>query len=330
MPHGWLVTGPRGIGKATLAYRLARFVLSAGTGQHAEPGLFGEPEPQTGLGVDADNAAVRLVAAGSHPDMLIIERSVNPTNGQLRRSIVVEDVSRLSSFLHLTPAAGGWRIVVVDSVDDMNSNSANALLKLLEEPPRNSLLLLVCHAPGGQLATIRSRCRRLKLAPLGESDLRAVLRRHTPELDPETATLAVHLAEGSVGRALAITQGEGLQVLREAMELLGGAPPIDRERLRKTVGRWARSSREEDGTSLAERLDLLLEWTSAGIRTLASGDQVEALAGERQVFQALAERHGLGECCARLAQARAHVREGLALNLDGRQLASSVITTIAE
>ena len=163
MPHALLLSGPRGIGKATLAFRLARFVLAqGGGGEQAGPSLFGddsgggEDAGSTGLATPPESGTFRRVASGGHADLLTVERSYDPSRRRLRGEIVVGDTREIGAFLRLTPADGGWRVVVVDGADEMNRNAANALLKILEEPPRRALLLLVAHSPGKLLPTIRS------------------------------------------------------------------------------------------------------------------------------------------------------------------------------
>ena len=137
------ISGPRGIGKATLAFRLARFVL-------AHLGGASEPAPGEGLAIPSESGVFRRVAAGGHADLLTVERAYDPRRKRLRTEIVVDDAREIATFLHLTPAEGGWRVVVVDGADEMNRSAANALLKILEEPPRRALLLLAARpAPAG-------------------------------------------------------------------------------------------------------------------------------------------------------------------------------------
>src|SRR5271165_3045369 len=145
--HAWLLTGPAGIGKATLAFRFARRLLAGHGGE--------------GLQLDSTHPVFRRVAVGAHADLLTVERAFDPKRKRQRTEIVVDDVRRIGGFLHLTPAEGGWRVVVVDGADELNRNAANALLKVLEEPPPRALLLLTAAAPGRLPATIRSRTRRL-------------------------------------------------------------------------------------------------------------------------------------------------------------------------
>ena len=153
MHHAWLITGAPGVGKATLAYRFARRLLAG-------------VQPGRQLAVAATSPVFRRVAAGSHADLLTVEREWDDKKSRLRGEIVVDDARTISAFLRLTPAEGGWRVVVIDGAEHMNRNAANSVLKMLEEPPPRAVLLLTCAAPGRLLPTIRSRCRRLALAPL--------------------------------------------------------------------------------------------------------------------------------------------------------------------
>ena len=162
IPHAFLIGGPQGIGKATLAFRMARFVLA-----HPDP-MADAVQHAKSLAVAPDNPAAEFVRAQSHPDLLVLERTIGD-NGKLRSVIRVDDARRVTGFLGSTAGLGGWRVVIVDAVDDLNAESANALLKGLEEPPSRVLFLLVSHAPGSVLATIRSRCHRLMLRPLSKT-----------------------------------------------------------------------------------------------------------------------------------------------------------------
>ena len=167
LPHALLLTGPRGIGKATLAFRLTRFLL-------AQPA----DRADSGLVVDPASNAFRRVASGGHADLLTVERAYDPRRRRLRSDIIVEDVREISGFMRLTAAEEGWRIVIVDSAEEMNRNAANALLKILEEPPHRALLLLISHSPGQLLPTIRSRCRRCPLAALPQPLVVELLERY--------------------------------------------------------------------------------------------------------------------------------------------------------
>ena len=209
--HAWLLTGPPGVGKATLAYRFTRRLL-AGPGAGATLAL-----PET-------HPIFRRIAAGGHADLLTVEREWDAKRKRLRGEIVVDDVRRIAAFLHLTPAEAGWRVVVLDGAEDLNRNAANALLKVLEEPPPRALLLLVCSAAGRLLPTIRSRTRRLRLAALEETTLVTLLARYAPDLDEAARLRLAALAEGSIGRALHLAEGDAVAVAELVGQVLDAAP----------------------------------------------------------------------------------------------------------
>ena len=223
MPHSWLICGPRGIGKATFAFRAGRFALSEG-GSNEPAGLFGEAIPADSLQLDPENPVFRRVAAGAHADLMTLQRSVNPDTNKLRSSIAVDDVRKAGDFMRLTPSEGGWRVVIVDSVDELNVNAANALLKVLEEPPARALLLLVSHTPGRLLATIRSRCCRLTLKRLSDEQVTDLLASQRPHVTAGDRLAIAGLAEGSPGRALSLADDDGLGLYRTLMGLMTQMP----------------------------------------------------------------------------------------------------------
>ena len=260
LAHAWLICGPRGIGKATLAYRFARYVLAQsghgpGAPPAAEPSLFGPaPAPKNGGGageggglyLDPDHPVFRRVAAGGHADLFTVERAFDEKKGTRRGEIVVDDMRGVGGFLSLTAAEGGWRVVVVDSADEMNRSAANAILKVLEEPPKRALLLLVSHNPGALLPTIRSRCQRLVLNRLSDTEVAGILGRLNPDLSPAETHAIAHLAEGSVGRAIDLADEDGLALHREMSQLLGALPDLDGALLHRFAEKAARGG--ADGT----------------------------------------------------------------------------------
>jgi DNA polymerase-3 subunit delta' len=220
IPHAWLISGPRGIGKATLAYRMARFVLA-----YPDPAAPAVQSARS-LAVDPEHAVARRIAAQAQPDLLILERTIGE-RGKLRQDIAVDDVRRSVSFFGSTAGEGGWRVAIVDSVDELNANGANALLKVVEEPPVRALLLLVSHARGLVLPTIRSRCRLLNLRTLSNAEVaKAAAAALGREADAEVLE-AAGLAEGSVGRALSVLDGPALALRQRLTELLDGLPATD-------------------------------------------------------------------------------------------------------
>jgi DNA polymerase-3 subunit delta' len=235
--HAWLMTGPRGIGKATLAWRFARFLLAGQQG-----GLFGDAPDS--FDVPADAPGRSLIDARSHPDLFHLRRTLNPDTGRMRAEISVDDVRGLGDFMHMTPAMGKYRVAIVDSADEMNRNAANAVLKVLEEPPPNAVLLLVAHAPGRLLPTIRSRCRRLALHPLGADTVMQLLGDYAPDTKPDERTALASLAEGSIGRALELASAGSLGLYREMIDVLATLPDLDMARLHTFAERFGRRGEE--------------------------------------------------------------------------------------
>ncbi len=268
--HAWLLTGPRGIGKATLAWRFARFLLC---GQQ-QGGLFGDGPADLEVAPDAPGRA--LVDARSHPDLFHLRRSVNPDTGRMRAEIAVDDVRGLGAFMHMTPAMGKWRVAIVDSADEMNRNSANAVLKVLEEPPPNAVLLIVAHAPGRLLPTIRSRCRRLAMQPLAEETVVRLLGDYAPATKPEERIALARLAEGSIGRALELSGAGSLDLYREMVEVLATLPELDMPRLHAFAERFAK--RGEEANADWRSLNYLFDgWLKGLARHWALGTEAAAV-----------------------------------------------------
>lgn len=223
MHHGWLLVGPEGVGKATLAYRLAAHALAL---PH-ERDPFGQS-----LAVDAETTAGRQVRALSHPGLLLLRRPWDFKAKRLSGAITVDEVRRLRMFLSHQAATDAWRIVLVDSADDLNVNAANALLKSLEEPPARTLFLLVSSAPGRLLATIRSRCRTLELQPLPIEPLRKAMTQALTQSEkdhpaPGQWPLIERLAKGSVRRALSLSTGGGIALYERIERIVGHLPRVE-------------------------------------------------------------------------------------------------------
>lgn len=266
LSHAWLICGPRGIGKATLAYRFARFLLAHGE-TNGGPSLFGPAVPAAAaesLYVAPDDPVFRRVSSGAHADLITVERGFSDDARQKPRSeIVVADVRRIGSFLGMTPAEGGWRVVIVDAADEMNPNAMNAVLKVLEEPPPRSVLLLVCHNPGRLLPTVRSRCRRLVLNPLDDEAVAGLLCRFNPGLAATDAAALARLSDGSIGRAVALAEEGGLELYRDLMGLLGTLPKLDIPALHDFADRLSRPTAD---AAFRTVMDLLQNWLGRLIR----------------------------------------------------------------
>jgi DNA polymerase III subunit delta' len=263
-PHAWLIGGPAGIGKATLAYRMARFMLA-----HPDPRA---PTVQTAksLHVDADHPVARRIAAQAQGDLLVLERTISEKTGKLRQDIQVDDVRRTVTFFGSTAGEGGWRIAIVDAVDELNESGANALLKILEEPPRRAVLLLVSRSAARVLPTMRSRCRALALRPLDAADVARAVAAATGSR-PDAADIAAvsAAADGSVGRALALLNGDALDLRNRTITLLESLPAVDPRALHALGDQLY----GVDAAPLATFVDTVNAWLSA---RLSAGEQTPA------------------------------------------------------
>jgi DNA polymerase III subunit delta' len=256
IPHAWLIGGAQGIGKATLAYRMARFVLA-----HRNP-LAAEVQRAETLEVDPSHPVARQIAAGGHGGLLTLERSLND-KGVLRTVITVDETRETISFFGSTAAVEGWRVCIVDTVDELNPNAANALLKVLEEPPGQSLFLLVSHAPARALPTILSRCRKLMLRPLATTDVIGAAAQATGIAagDPALAE-AAEASEGSVSRALTLLGGDALKLQQRTAALLSTLPRVDPRELH-ALGESLGGS---DRVALAAFIDSVDRWVGERLR----------------------------------------------------------------
>jgi DNA polymerase-3 subunit delta' len=259
-PHAWLLTGPAGIGKATLAYRLARFILA-----HPDPSV---PPVQgaSSLEVAADHPVARRIAVQAQGDLLVLERTINEKTGRLFQDIRVDDVRRTVTFFGSTAGEGSWRVAVVDSVDELNPSGANALLKVLEEPPRRAVLLLVSHSTARVLPTIRSRCRLLALRPLSAEDVaRAATAALGDQVDAARIAAAAAAADGSVRRALTFLHGDALELRNGIVALLERLPAVDPRALHALGDRLYGT----DPATLAAFVDTVNGWMAARLTNAA-------------------------------------------------------------
>lgn len=224
MPGAWLISGPRGIGKATLAYRFARFMLYNG-GKKSD-GFFAPEASSPTLDIPVNSPTFSKVNNGSHPDLLVLEAGAEDSKSN-SDDILVDDARKIGSFLHLTSAETPYRIVIIDSIDNMNSNAANSILKLLEEPPSDAIFILISHAPGKLLPTIRSRCRQIKMRSLAEETSLKILSTLAPDISTDIASKLLELASGSPGTAYDIYINNGEDIYAKLLEILAQLPKLN-------------------------------------------------------------------------------------------------------
>lgn len=310
--HAWLLVGPEGVGKATLAYRFARYLLA-----QSSPSMDAQAQ---GLSLPAGHRVFAQVSALSHPNLLLLRRPWQADRKRLANAITVAEARRLRHFFGHTAGAGRWRVVIIDRADELNAAAANALLKNLEEPPERCVFLLICSAPGRLPVTIRSRCRTLRFSPLGNADLEAAILaacRAAGCEAPNTATLqaTMAMAHGSTRRALQLLEGGGGEMHARVVKLMGQLPRLDYQAIHALADELT-SARADTAYELffeliGESLARIVGHAATGEGALgAEADIAQRLQGAR----ALAQFAGLWETVQR-AKAEAD-----ALNLDRKNL----------
>lgn len=258
--HAWILAGTQGVGKATLAYRLARFVL-----KHPDPGAP-DARASKDLSVAADDPVFHRVAAGAHPNIFVVRREYDQRGKRLRREITAETVRSTARFFTRTAGEGGWRICIVDAADDLNKTAANALLKVLEEPPPQALFILISHVPGRLLPTIRSRCVSLAMDGLEKDQWLDVVRTRRPDAGESDLSALAGLSRGSPGRALSLMSGKSWEVFRELLACWGDGSERTGGRAVAIAERLAARGAEEEFASFFE---LLSDWLAHRIRSTA-------------------------------------------------------------
>lgn len=333
MPHAWLIAGPPGIGKATLAFRLARFVLSGG-GSVDTGGLFAPAGPPESLAIDPGERVSRMVAAESHPDLKILRRQLTD-RGTMSAVVRIDEVRTFEASLRLRSAEGGWRVAIVDEAERMNRNAENALLKILEEPPVNCLIILVSNALNAMLPTTRSRCRRLILKPLADNTVNDLLQRGRPELDAGDRGLLVRLADGSIGRALALADAGGADLYRAVAGVMSILPvnrgdSLPGEAAHALASAWAKRPKQGEADAFAAGMELLLWWIDRAVRAAAgvAGLQ-EIVPGDLAAGRRWVTAVGTERVFRRRAEVVRLARLEPALNLDRRQVVLDSVHTLA-
>jgi DNA polymerase III subunit delta' len=321
--HGWMITGPLGLGKATLAWKIARFLLAT---PDDDGGMFAAPPPTT-LDIPADHPIAHRLAALSEPRLFLLRRAWDDNTRKLKSMITVDEVRKLKNYFSLSAADGGRRVAIIDAVDEMNTAAANALLKLLEEPPPNVTLLLISHQPSRLLPTIRSRCRELRLSPLSADDMATALALTGDA--PENPLPLAELSGGSVGEAIRIMNLDGMKLYAGIISLFATLPRLDRSRALALAELGA-------GRGNEEKFDLILMLIDLFLGRLARAGTLgycppEAASGEAELIARLSPTPDAARHWADLAQGLANrARKGRAVNLDPAALLMDMVLKIDE
>ncbi len=323
--HAWMLAGPKGVGKATLAWQLARFLLAT---PEDDGGMFAGLPPDT-LDIPATHPVARRMLQGAEPRHFHLRRGPNEKETALSQVISVDEVRKMKSFFALSAADGGHRTAIVDSLDEMNTAAANALLKLLEEPPANVTFFLIAHQPARLLPTIRSRCRELRLGPLAPEDLADALTQAGGDIDPKDRTALAELSGGSVGEAFRLTNLNGLKLYSALIRLFATLPRLDRPQALALADLAGARGAAEVFDLLVTLIDLFLARLA---RHGAAGQTPpEAAPGEAQLLTRLAPDPVAARAWADLAQSlSSRARRGKAVNLDPAALLMDMLLKVDE
>lgn len=323
--HAWMVTGAKGVGKATLAWRAARFLLAT---PDDNGGMFAAPPPDS-LDISPDHPVARRLRQLAEPRNFLLRRGPNEKETALSQVISVDEVRRMKSFFALSAADGGRRTAIIDSLDEMNAPAANALLKLLEEPPAKVTLFLVAHQPAKLLPTIRSRCRELRLTPLGPQDLADALTQAGGDIAPEDRVALAELSGGSVGEAFRLTNLDGIKLYAALTRLFSTLPRLDRPQALALAELAAAKGAAETFDLLVTLIDLFLARLA---RHGATGTRPpEAAPQEGPLLQRLSPDPFSARAWADLAQTlSSRARRGKAVNLDPAALLMDMLLKVDE
>lgn len=316
MPHGLIFTGQKGIGKATMAFRLARFLLQ----DHADPNqdsMFAdETATVESLYISPDNTVFSRVASGGHADFKSIEREYDATKNRYKDSVPVDAIRKVPGFLRMTSSNGGWRVVIIDDADTMNRNAQNALLKVLEEPPKKTILILVTHRLGALIPTIRSRAQVINFQPLNESNLQQLIDMQDYALTPDQTKMLIHLSEGSIGQATDFMEEGALETLDQILELLQYHPFWDWEKLHAISDNLARPGQDLSYNTFTS----LLSWFFVQLCVAkARGNSMETLGLGQGTLQNLLNNSSLEQLLKICENLHAHFDRVQRANLDKRQ-----------
>lgn len=315
--HSWLLSGIKGIGKASFAYQVARHLLLKTPADTPLHHCVPDTDP-----------AMRLIDTGAHPDLFVLTRGYNRDTDKFRTEIAIDDVRRMKSFFQLSSAGANWRVCIIDSLDEMNKYSLNSLLKILEEPPEKSIFLLVSHRVGSVLDTIKSRSRQLEFRPLTCPQLEQLVSHHLPETPPEAMAAAAFLADGSAHMALTLAELGGFDLYRDLIALLDGLPRPDVEALHGFADRFGPRG---DVKSFPVFCFLLSNWLHRALRSHIDGQNlVPVFAGEDDVAARFVSRTNTGALLGLWEKITDDARQAEALNLDRKQIVLDWFTDMGD
>ena len=334
IPHALLLSGPRGVGKATFAFRVARFLLHAGDSlQNSQNGLdFSQQSAHGTLTVSEETIVSRQVANNAHPNLLVIQCSESPQTKKIRSEIVIDDLKPLKNFLNLKASNGRWRVVVIDTIDDMNRNSANAILKLLEEPPEKVIFILINNSGGRLLPTIKSRCQLLKFAALSKDDLAFALQSSGAHLEGSDLDIVYQLSCGSMRLAKEILSSDFLEILNDIIGLISGVWSVSVADSEAIFEKWQKSTKQDPTAVLEDKILITKNWLSHGLIQYyrSNGSFVAALKNEEKVFERLINTHGIENLLVRLKDIERLVSKSKGLNLDKKETFFTFIKLLTE
>ena len=318
LPHGLIFSGPKGIGKATMAYRFAKFLLKHGATNPNQEALFGDddaPAPAT-FDISPDEQAARLVTSGGHPDLMSVERIYDAAKNRYKAGVEVAEIRKVAPFLRMTAADGGWRVVIIDDADTMNRNAQNALLKILEEPPKNTILILVAHRLGTLIPTIRSRTQFIHFRPLPQDILQELLTRKGQGFNVEELDTFTHLSSGSFGKILQYVEEGGLDTLEKIISIFQSYPDWDWPEIHIIADSLGGKGQDQEFQNFQE----LLQWVFAQL-TLAKarGQGIQSAKLNIEVFQSLLKNSSLERLLKICENLHSHFNRANVANLDKRQ-----------
>ena len=314
--HAWLISGPKGIGKSTLAYRFARFILSQKNDQNNHKLFPDNNSNKESLDLTPDNLIYKKIVSNSHSDLMIIE-PLKDQSGKSKKSISISEIRKIKPFLNTTSITGSWKVIIIDSMDELTINAENALLKSLEEPPRKTLIILIATNSSQLLPTTISRCRNLPIFPLSKDMLSTLINIYLPDLDSDDNRILSSISEGSIGKALNLYENNGIEIFKELVNLYSNLPSIDINKVNKISEAWSKEN------LFKIVIELLCWWISRIIKYISLNDfseYDETVSNDRNVSENIARLINLEELLNILENIDDKYNKANILNLDRRNI----------